>query len=208
MRSIVKNISIAIPALLIALLFTQGCKPKQKIVTPPQDVVEAGKTDAEISLAKNQLRRLLTDENMSAAELEAQLAAIKAAGHTNPEVLDLITQVEGRIATKKTAEATETKNRSMGTSPDAIVESFGAISKSADYDTANDVINGMLSRFESPDTPVLIIVAEDQGVKDYDKPTTIQKYLEYIKMQKRYESKVEEVVRNTDGKITRLVLRK
>lgn len=208
MKSIVKNISIAIPVLLVALLFSQGCKPKQKVTKPVEEVVEVGKTDAEISLAKNKLRRLLTDENMSAAELTAQLAAIKASGHNNPEVLDLIKQVEARIASKKTAETEATKNRSMGTSPDALVESFGAISQSADYDTANDVINGMLSRFESPDTPVLVIVAEDQGVKDYDKPTTIQKYLEYIKMQKRYETKVEEVVRNKDGKITRLVLRK
>lgn len=208
MKSIVKNISIAIPILLVALSFSQGCKPKQKVIKPVEEVVETGKTDAEISLAKNQLRRLLTDGNMSAAELATQLATIKASGHNNPEVLDLIKQVEARIANKKTAETEATKNRSMGTSPDALLESFGAISQSADYDTANDVINGMLSRFESPDTPVLVIVAEDQGVKDYDKPTTIQKYLEYIKMQKRYETKVEEVVRNKDGKITRLVLRK
>ncbi len=208
MKSIVRNISVALPILFIAFFLSQGCKPKQKVTKPVETNVSNGKTDAEISLAKNQLRRLLTDENMSVSDLEAELAKVKAEGHNNPEVLNLITQVENRIAKKKTEEAEATKSRAMGTSPEAIVDGFGAISKAADYDTANDVINGMISRFESPDTPVLIIIAEEGGVKDYDKPTTIQKYLEYVKMQKRHESKIEEVVRNTDGKITRLVLRK
>ena len=208
MNSIVRNISVVLPVLFFALLLSQGCKTKEKAVKPVQTVEETGKTEAEISLAKNLLRKLLTDENMSVSDLEAQLTKLKSEGHNDPEVLDLIKQVEGRIAKKKEEEVMAAKNKANGTSKEAIVESFDAISKAADYDTANDVINGMMTRFESPDTPVLIIVAEDQGVKDYDKPTTIQKYLEYIKMQKRYEMNVDEVVRNADGKITRLVLRK
>jgi hypothetical protein len=63
-----------------------------------------------------------------------------------------------------------------------------------------------LQLFANDNAPVLIIISRSGNVVDYDRPTTIRKYLEYIKDQKVVRNKVENVVYNADGKITELEL--
>jgi len=43
-------------------------------------------------------------------------------------------------------------------------------------------------------------------MKDYDRPTTIRKYLEYLKDQGRFDKDIENLVVDKNGKITEVEL--
>ena len=85
---------------------------------------------------------------------------------------------------------------------------FDAIANSNNVASANNSINEALSLFASPDTPVLIVISESGGQKDYDRPTTIKDYLNYLKDQKKNINKISDVKFDSSGKITELELRK
>lgn len=85
---------------------------------------------------------------------------------------------------------------------------FNAISQSRNVASANSSINEALTMFASPDTPVLIVISESGGVKDYDRPTTIRDYLNYLKDQKKNINSISDVKVDGSGKITELELRK
>ncbi|MEJ2003941.1 MAG: hypothetical protein P8X57_03035, partial [Cyclobacteriaceae bacterium] len=54
---------------------------------------------------------------------------------------------------------------------------FDAIAASG----SSSSIREAMSLFASPETPVLIVISEQGGVKDYDRPTNISEYLNYLK---------------------------
>jgi hypothetical protein len=83
---------------------------------------------------------------------------------------------------------------------------FNAISNASSTDAANASINEALSMFSTPDTPVLIVIHEAAGQKDYDRPTTIRDYLNYLKDQKKKADKVGELKFDASGKITEVEL--
>lgn len=85
---------------------------------------------------------------------------------------------------------------------------FGAIATSSSTSAANASINEALSMFSNGDAPVLIVIYNEGGKPSYDEPTTIEKYLNYLKDTKNNKAKVEEVVYDTNGKIKELVLKK
>ena len=62
--------------------------------------------------------------------------------------------------------------------------------------------------FSNSEAPVLIVIYKEGGKPSYDEPTTIGKYLNYLKDTKNNKARVEEVVYDTNGKIKELVLRK
>ncbi|HZB14477.1 MAG TPA: nucleoid-structuring protein H-NS, partial [Chryseolinea sp.] len=67
-------------------------------------------------------------------------------------------------------------------------------------------INEALAMFASPETPVLIIIHESGGQKDYDRPTTIKNYLNYLKDQKKPADKIGNLQFDNSGKITEVEL--
>ena len=85
---------------------------------------------------------------------------------------------------------------------------FGAIAKASSTSSANASINEALSMFSNADAPVLIVIYKEGGKPSYDEPTTIEKYLNYLKDTKNNKAKVEEVVYDANGKIKELVLKK
>jgi hypothetical protein len=87
-------------------------------------------------------------------------------------------------------------------------EYFSSIASSTNLNSANTTINEALTMFASPQTPVLIIISESGGQKDYDRPTTILDYLNYLKDQKKSMNKVEKLQFDAAGKITEVELRK
>jgi DNA repair ATPase RecN len=207
MKTHFRNLLVIVPIILI-IFTTPSCKSKSKIVTPKEKVEVVNKDEAQISLVKNQLRKLLTDSSMSTEELEAELAKIKALNLNDQEISDLTNQVQALISKQKADKAASVANQSLAGNEKAILNTFDTIAKAANYEDANAIILKMVNEFESPSTPVLIIISEENGERDYDRPTTIEKYLDYIKVQKRFELKIEELVRNNTGKISRLILRK
>ncbi len=83
---------------------------------------------------------------------------------------------------------------------------FNAIASSPSVETANSNISEALTMFETSDVPVIIAFFRENGVKDYDEPTTIKKYLNYLKDQKKNPNRVDKVITNDDGKIVELDL--
>ena len=63
-----------------------------------------------------------------------------------------------------------------------------------------------MDQFASPDVPVLIIISQSGGFNDYDRPTTISKFLHYLKDKQQYKYQVESLKKDTLGKITELEL--
>lgn len=85
---------------------------------------------------------------------------------------------------------------------------FSAVSKASSTQAANQKIDQALSMFSNPDAPVLIMIYNDGANPDYDEPTTISKYLNYLKDTKTKAATVEEVVYDDLGRIKELVLKK
>lgn len=83
---------------------------------------------------------------------------------------------------------------------------FSAISSSNNIASANSSINEALSLFASKETPVLIVISEEGGQKDYDRPTTIGEYLNYLKDQKKNMNKINQLQFDSSGKITEVEL--
>ncbi|GAB1446057.1 MAG: nucleoid-structuring protein H-NS [Cyclobacteriaceae bacterium] len=83
---------------------------------------------------------------------------------------------------------------------------FSAISSSNNLTAANSSINEALTLFASKDTPVLIVINESNGQKDYDRPTTIGEYLNYLKDQKKNANKINQLQFDSAGKITEVEL--
>ena len=105
-------------------------------------------------------------------------------------------------AAKKAAAAEANKK-----GPQAKLEEyFTSISNSSNEASANSSINEALSLFASSDTPVLIVIHESGGQKDYDKPTTIKNYLYYLKDQKKQGDKLGNLQFDSSGKITEVEL--
>ncbi len=81
------------------------------------------------------------------------------------------------------------------------------IAQAPNVRVANKLIDQTLQKFTSDDTHVLIVVSKfADNDKDYDEPTTIKKYLNYIKDSKQYDKKIETVEYDDEGKIKLLEL--
>jgi UDP-N-acetylmuramoylalanine-D-glutamate ligase len=85
---------------------------------------------------------------------------------------------------------------------------FAAIATSNNVTSANNSIQEALGLFASPESPVLIVISEYDGKKDYDRPTTIRNYLNYLKDQKKNINAVSNLKVDSSGKITEVELRK
>ena len=85
---------------------------------------------------------------------------------------------------------------------------FESIARSSNVASANSSINEALALFASPETPVLIVISEENGQKDYDRPTTIRQYLNYLKDTKNNANTISNLQYDNSGKITEVELRK
>ncbi|WP_245558472.1 nucleoid-structuring protein H-NS [Fulvivirga imtechensis] len=83
---------------------------------------------------------------------------------------------------------------------------FEAIANANSITSANQSIDEALTMFASPQTPVLIVISESGGQKDYDRPTTIKEYLNYLKDQKKNINTIGDLQVDSRGKITEIEL--
>ena len=84
---------------------------------------------------------------------------------------------------------------------------FNTIATSSNAAAANQSIQDALGMFSNQETPVLIVIHEEGGVKDYDEPTTIKKYVDYLKDTKKNLNYISDI-RLAGGKVTELELRR
>lgn len=85
---------------------------------------------------------------------------------------------------------------------------FNAVAAAANVSIANQQIEQALAMFSNQDTPVLIVIHEENGVKDYDEPTTIKRYLEYLKDTKKNLNYISDIRLDSRGKVSELELRR
>jgi hypothetical protein len=154
---------------------------------------------------------------MSLSEKESLVRDIKSKNFNDPEVDELISQAEEKLAgersalNKKEMEALKQQEeinlrKEMTTS--TLDDYFSSISNAGSASEANLFINDALGLFSSPDAPVLIIISKEAGVVDYDRPTTIKNYLNYLKDTRNNINKVEKITYDDKGKIRELELLK
>ncbi len=184
-----------------------GCKSQKKLAKQAA-AKEAEAKAIQVEKAKAELKRLLDpNSGLSLEEKERILNRVKSMNLNDPEVNALIRQVENMLAEERAAlenaagEAAE--NMEAG---QRLNQYFEAIAGAGSLAGANRNINEALGMFSSPDALVLIIISQSGGQKDYDRPTTIKKYLEYIKDQKKNINAVDKIVYDNQGKIKELEL--
>ena len=124
----------------------------------------------------------------------------------DPEVDALIRQVEARLAAERAAMEEETRGTESVEAEQRLNQYFDAIANAGSLTAANRNINEALSLFSTPDALVLIIISKSGGQKDYDRPTSIKKYLEYLKDQKKNINAIDKIVYDSQGKIRELEL--
>lgn len=197
--------SLFLILLSLTLAFgTQSCKSSKKAARLAAER-EAAERARAIEQAKTDLQALLDDASgMSIEAKERELNRIKGLNLNDPEVNSLIKQVEDKIAAEKAAmnkpsPATMSAKERLG-------NYFQYITNAGSVNAANSLIDEALSMFSSPNAPLLIIINRSGGIVDYDRPSTIKMYLEYLKDQKKNLNNIDEIVFDDNGKIKEIVL--
>lgn len=85
---------------------------------------------------------------------------------------------------------------------------FNAVAAAGNTNSANQSIQETLAMFSNQETPVLIVIHEENGIKDYDEPTTIKKYLDYLKDTKKNLNYISDIRMDANGKVSELELRR
>lgn len=187
---------------------TQACKNKEKVVEDQEQELPS-----EEQQAKDRLMALLTnEEGLSVAARREELEKIKNEGYTDPEVLKLIARLEDALTKEEAAAKEAEKARKMEEEKagmkTTLTTAFNEIAQAPNRLAAEAEIDKVLARFESDDTPVLRIIYQSGEVTDYDEPTTIAKYLNYLKDMGKNPNRIKNIKYNADGKIKELELEK
>ncbi len=170
----------------------------------------AAEQKRKVEKATSDLQALLNDTSMSADERQKKIDDIKKMNINDPTVKDLIAQAEQSVREQRIREDEERRNKEAEAEANkkskTILDFFSEIANAGDAGTANSSIQNALKLFTSPQAPVLIIIADEGGEKDYDEPTTAEKYLNYVKDQKKMNHKVVSIGTDENGKIKLLEL--
>lgn len=198
----------------VALGGSTGCKSKKKLAREKAAAEYAARVDQ----AKKDLNAILNDETTwTLKEKEQRVKTIKNWNLDDSEVLELIDRVEDKLARERAETERKAEEERLRREEEARLKAeaskygnlegmLGSVASSPDFATANDRINQTLQLFATPDVPVLIIISQAGGFNDYDRPTTIRKYLDYLKDQKNFNNRIEQVKYDSNGKITELEL--
>lgn len=171
-----------------------------------------------INSLQNQLRRLgvmfVLMLMISAVGCKSKKKAMEAAekARTEQEAAERQREEERKrteAEERARREAEEAARAASAKSPEnRLNQYFVTVAGANNVKAANSSIDEALTLFASPDTPVLIVISEEGGQKDYDRPTTIRQYLHYLKDQKKNTNKISNLKFDASGKITEVELKK
>lgn len=211
MKHKLTTIMLVLLAAFITIGGTTSCKSKKQLA---KEAAEA-EYKAKVSEAIKDLTAILNDEVVwTLEEKENRVQTIKDWNLQNAEVDDLLFQVEKKLARERAQaeqrareEAEAARAAEEARQPKNVLErNFASICSASSVTQANRIINETLNLFESNTVPVLIIITQAGGFNDYDRPTTIENYLNYLKDQKVNRNKVYNLKTNDNGKITEVEL--
>ena len=208
MKNKITSIIMVLLAVFVTLGGTTSCKSKKRLA---KEAAEA-EYKSRVEQSVKDLNAILDDETLwTLEEKESRVQTIKDWNLQNAEVDDLLFQVEKKLARERAQKNEEERlaaeEREKEQSANLTLERFfRSISSASSVSQANKAINETMALFESPNVPVLIIISQNSGFNDYDRPTTIEKYLNYLKDQKINRNKVFEIKYNDNGLINELEL--
>lgn len=208
MKSKTTTVIMLILAVFVTLGGNTSCKSKKRLA---KEAAEA-EYNSKVEQAVKDLNAILDDETLwTLEEKEARVQTIKDWNLQNAEVDDLLFQVEKKLARERAQREEEERRaaeeREKANAADVVLgRNFNSIANASSTSQANRVINETLEMFESRNVPVLIIIKQNAGFNDYDRPTTIENYLNYLKDQKKATEKVYDIKYNANGKINELEL--
>ena len=224
MRKAFRQITQAaiIASLIIGSAGISGCKKKKELAAA--QAAEAARIAEQVKEATAILEQIIDDENVENVNSNyTKLNKVVDMKLEDPGVNNLIASAQTKLAADKVkydalmeqrrleAEALrkeEAARMKIENDKKTLNQHFAALTGQKEYEKANNIISNTLPMFANDDVPVLVIISEENGEKDYDKPTTIKKYLEYLKDRKAYKAEVETIVYDESGRIKELELRK
>jgi hypothetical protein len=145
---------------------------------------------------------LLNKDNKSADELERELKKIKNLDLGNAEIDELIARLEKKIQEMRSGGS----NVPVKTQLEDAFTTIANSAKTGNLTNADNTIQKTLQLFTSDDAPVLIIISREGSMVDYDKPTTIKRYLNLIKDIKASKNDIDAIMTDATGKIKELDL--
>lgn len=174
----------------------------QKLKTAAEK--EKKQLEQKVAVARTQLYDLIVNkDNLTADELEQELNKIKAQNIHDTEITELIDRLEKKISDMRSSSSSGT----IKTQLENAFQSIADAGKTGNLTQANSLIQSAVTKyFASESTPVLIIISKEGTVVDYDKPTTIKKYLDFCKDQKASRNAVDTYQLDGSGKIKELEL--
>ena len=207
MKNRITTVIMVLLAVFVTLGGTTSCKSKKKLAKEAAEAEYKSKKEQ----AVKDLNAILDDETLwSLEEKEARVQTIKDWNLQNEEVDDLLFQVEKKLARERAQKEEEirinTQTEETKANNEILEQNFRNIARASSTAQANRLINETLDLFESQNVPVLIIINQNAGFNDYDRPTTIEKYLNYLKDQKASNNRVHDIQYNANGKINELEL--
>ncbi|MCR5645563.1 MAG: hypothetical protein K6F96_04105 [Bacteroidales bacterium] len=211
MKNKITTVLLVLLAAFVTLGGTSSCNSKKKAAKAAAEA----EYKARVAEAVRDLTAILDDETAwTLEEKEHRVQTIKDWNLQNAEVDDLLFQVEKKLARERAqaAQRAEEERRAAeeaakAQQPKNVLEkNFASIANAGSVAQANRLINETLQLFSSNDVPVLIIISQAGGFNDYDRPTTIENYLNYLKDQKVNRNNVHELKFNDNGKITEVEL--
>ncbi|MEL7534800.1 MAG: hypothetical protein AAFN10_26080 [Bacteroidota bacterium] len=192
-----------------------GCRKKKELAE------EMARQEALAAKQKDQAMKEIA--NIAAAvcgglgdinSYQDRLDALKEKYKDDAEVLVAIRKAEYHLVQERerlerekeaaeAAAAAEAASQNLGPRVDQL---FGDISNAGNEAIANAKIDEMMRMFSSERTPVLIVISQSGSTLDYDRPTTIRKYLNYLKDTGNNTNRVRNVVLDANGRIKELEL--
>jgi hypothetical protein len=198
----------------IAIGGTTSCNSKKKLAAEQAAAEYASKVEQ----ATKDLNAIIDRQTTWTLDQQQQrVNTIKGWNLNDPEVDSLVVMAQTEIDNQRAEvarkaeeerlrQAEEARLAALKSQENSLDNQLKAITTASTVDAANAQINKVLQLFASPDVPVLIIVSQEGGITDYDKPTTASRFLNLLKDTKNFNYSVSEVKKDGSGKITELDL--
>lgn len=210
-----KNLIILFILILITGLLLPSCSTRNQLAKNEETAIKERK-----ELAKKKLELLLTKNSMTLEEKEVELNEIKSWNIQDQEIDELIKKVEFNLINERRIveeeiekkrledEKNENQKKHLNATKEKLTSLFKKIATTKDSVLLAGYFQESIQMFDSEQVPVLIVINDSNGHKDYDRPTTIKRYLEFIKDQNKYSDRFLNILFDGNGKITELELLK
>ena len=207
MKLHIKNIILITMLAFVTIGGTTSCSSKKKLAKKEYEAkLLQAKTDLN-AIIEGTTQWTLEEQKSRIEEIEKsdlQNAEIDALIVKAKEVVERKMAEAARVAEEERLRQIEEQNKVKQVT--SLEDYFAIIAAAPSADAANAKIAEALKLFASPDVPVLIIVYHVGDIIDYDAPTTAERYLNYIKDQKKVAVGIYNIKYDGNNKITELEL--